>query len=311
MTKAGCQLPETESSAPVAGRFAFNWDRRLAPAARLFGVSPHRAWAEINQGGLTVRFGPWSVQTPLSNVSRASVTGPYRWWRVAGPARLSMADGGLTFASSTGAGVCVDFKEPISGIDPWGLIRHPSLTVTVESPKSFCHALSPGGCASAHQGVPNPSIGSGESTARPNDAVSRVIRGVGAGLVATAAMSGPMVVARRLAGFGRTPPRVITEATLGPFAKATPSAAKLTTAAAHFGYGAGSGALFGWLAPRLPGPRLLRGVIFALLLLLVSYEGWVPASGMLPPLHRQSRLRMGSLLASHLVFGTVIGWLAT
>ncbi len=243
-------------------------------------------------------------------MSSASVTGPFRWWKVAGPARLSLADQGLTFASTTSAGACVHFKEPITGIDPWGLIRHPSLTVTVESPSSFCHALSPEGCAEADQVVPNPSIGSCDTTARPGDALSRIIRGAAAGLVATAAMSAPMVVSRRLAGFGKTPPRVITEATLERIVTATPSAAKLTTAAAHFGYGAGSGALFGWLAPRLPGPRLLRGVMFALLLLLASYEGWVPASGILPPLHRQSRLRMGSLLASHVVYGTMIGCLA-
>ncbi len=60
-----------------------------------------------------------------------SATGDYSWPKVIGPAHLSLRDGGLTFASNPDAGVCISFHEPIPGIEPLGLLRHPSLTVTV------------------------------------------------------------------------------------------------------------------------------------------------------------------------------------
>lgn len=83
---------------------------------------------------VTVTFGPWVLRTPTSNVAHAEVTGPYETWKVAGP-RLSLADRGLTFGTSARTGVCVSFHEPVPGIEPLGVIRHPSLTVTVSEPE--------------------------------------------------------------------------------------------------------------------------------------------------------------------------------
>jgi hypothetical protein len=42
---------------------------------------------------------------------------------VAGPARLSLADRGLTFATTTRTGLCITFRSPVPGIDPWGIFR--------------------------------------------------------------------------------------------------------------------------------------------------------------------------------------------
>jgi hypothetical protein len=61
------------------------------------------------------------------------VTGPFAAWKVLG-ARLSLADRGLTFGTVPSAGVCVSFRDPVSGIEPTGRLRHPNLTVTVAQP---------------------------------------------------------------------------------------------------------------------------------------------------------------------------------
>ena len=56
---------------------------------------------------------------------------------MAGPAHLSFADRGLTFATNDVAGVCFTFREPVTGIDPLGTVRHPGLTVTVAAPQDL------------------------------------------------------------------------------------------------------------------------------------------------------------------------------
>ncbi|MEV6441433.1 hypothetical protein [Amycolatopsis sp. NPDC051716] len=99
-----------------------------------------RAGLELDAAGLRVRFGPWLVQTPLSNLAGAEATGPYRALRVFG-VRLSLADRGLTFGTTTQGGVCLRFREPVRGIDPWGLLRHPGLTVTVSEPELVAEAI--------------------------------------------------------------------------------------------------------------------------------------------------------------------------
>lgn len=99
--------------------------------ARLFGVTPERAWIDVGAEELVARFGRWHVRTPVSNVARAEETGPYSFLKTAGPARLGVTDRGLTFATNGDRGVCLRFKTPVTGIDRAGRIRHPELTVTV------------------------------------------------------------------------------------------------------------------------------------------------------------------------------------
>ena len=105
------------------------------------GILPGSCWVEVGQARLHVRFGPWSVTTPLSNITSAVATGPYRWWRTAGPARLGVTDLGLTFATTGRAGVLLSFAEPVHGVLPKGPFRHPELTVTVADPTALVDAL--------------------------------------------------------------------------------------------------------------------------------------------------------------------------
>lgn len=127
----GTHVPSTAQRTPLPDRFVLLFDPRLAWLSRLFGVKPETAFVEVGETGLVARFGPWRLTTTADNLAGAEVTGPYRPLKVAGPAHLSLADRGLTFATNAERGVCIRFVRPVRGIDPLGLIRHRALTVTV------------------------------------------------------------------------------------------------------------------------------------------------------------------------------------
>jgi hypothetical protein len=112
-------------------RFAFAFASSYRLPARAFGVTPATAWVKVDGASFQARFGPWRVSTPLANTTDVAVTGPYRFARTAGPARLAITDRGLTFATNGERGVRVSFATPVRGLDPLGMIRHPELTVTV------------------------------------------------------------------------------------------------------------------------------------------------------------------------------------
>lgn len=128
----------------------FAVDPLFAVASRPFGVTADNAAVEVHHDRFVARFGPWRVDTPLSNVASAEVTGPFAWFKVIGPAHLSFRDRGLTFATTARRGVCVQFHEPVRGIDPLGLLRHPGLTVTVAEPHVLAELLDREGHA-AHE----------------------------------------------------------------------------------------------------------------------------------------------------------------
>jgi hypothetical protein len=119
-------------------RFPFRFDPTYRRLARLFGVTPERAWVELSEEALEARYGPWSVRTPVHNIAGAEVTGPYSFFKTAGPPRLAITDRGLTFASNADRGVCITFRSPVAGI---GRIRHPELTVTVLDVDGLAEAL--------------------------------------------------------------------------------------------------------------------------------------------------------------------------
>jgi hypothetical protein len=124
-------------------RFPFRFDPRYRRLARLFGVTPERAWVDLNEDEFEARYGPWRVRTPTNNIAAAEVTGPYAFLKTAGPARLGITDRGLTLASNGDRGVCITFHSPVTGLDPFGRIRHPELTVTVLDVDGLMEALAP------------------------------------------------------------------------------------------------------------------------------------------------------------------------
>jgi len=112
-------------------RFGFVFAPAYRRAAGAFGIRPATAWVDVSDKALDAHFGPWRLSTPLANVTDVAVTGPYAFWKTAGPARLAITDRGLTFATNGDRGVLISFGTPVRGIDPLGVLRHPELTVTV------------------------------------------------------------------------------------------------------------------------------------------------------------------------------------
>ncbi|UOX92316.1 hypothetical protein MUY14_17460 [Amycolatopsis sp. FBCC-B4732] len=134
---SGSAAPGDEPAVVVRHRLHADFAVPLPWLHRLLG--PHSG-LDLDTGGLRVRFGPWLVETPLDNLAGAEATGPFSPLRALG-VRLSLADRGLTFGTTTRGGVCLRFREPVPGIEPWGLLRHPGLTVTVAEPELVAAAV--------------------------------------------------------------------------------------------------------------------------------------------------------------------------
>jgi hypothetical protein len=123
-------------------RFSFAFAPGYRLPALVLGVTPVTAYADVMPDRLDVRFGPWSLRTPLENVAGATISGGYSWLRSAGPPRLSLTDRGVTFATNGERGVCVRFHEPVKVLDPTGrLLRHPGATLTVSRVDDFHQRL--------------------------------------------------------------------------------------------------------------------------------------------------------------------------
>jgi hypothetical protein len=81
------------------------------------------------------------------------------------------------------------------------------------------------------------------------------------------------------------------------------------TALAHFGYGAGAGAVYAALAPHLTQRPVLGGVAFGLGVWAASYLGWLPALGLPASAPDETPRRNALMIAAHLVYGGALGLL--
>jgi hypothetical protein len=130
-------IAETEELVvgPAPSDFAFAFDDPwIERWCSLFGIRRTNCWVRVGPTELEANYGRWRVTTPLANIAGAELSGPYSALKVGGPARLSIVDRGLTFATTRTRGVCIRFRTPVSGVEPIGLLRHPGLTVTVDDP---------------------------------------------------------------------------------------------------------------------------------------------------------------------------------
>ena len=160
---------------------------------------------------------------------------------------------------------------------------------------------------------PSPSADEPTRRRRQRGLLARAARGGLAGLVATAPMSAVMLAARRRGLLGELPPETITRAVVEtdraePPREATRALAVLN----HLAYGTASGAVYGLGAPRASPLRgVFIGAAFGAAVWFVSYQGWIPAAGILPPASRDRPGRPRSMLLAHLVYGATLGALAT
>lgn len=121
--------------------FDFSFSPSYATAARPFGISPASASVEVSPAWLYVRYGPWRLLTPRSNIVAAHVTGGFRFIKTAGPPHLSLSDRGVSMTSNGDRALCLEFARPVSAIDTTGVIRHPGATLSVADPEGLAAAL--------------------------------------------------------------------------------------------------------------------------------------------------------------------------
>jgi hypothetical protein len=130
----------------------------------------------------------------------------------------------------------------------------------------------------------------------------RITAGALSGLVATGPMTAAFEAAHRLGLLDELPPERIVRILLPGL---SPQWRHAVAAVAHLAYGAGVGAALTAVAPRAPlssGTRIGAGLIVWAL----SYEGWVPVAGVLPPAHRDRRPRALTIAAAHVVYGLAL-----
>ena len=142
--------PRTAAPEPVEEfRFRFDLVHRLAAAPFLVSPSTTSVVIDRARGALVARFGPWKVETSLTNVEYATTTGPYHPVKTIGPPHVSLSDRGLTFATNDREGLCIQFRVPVRGLDPLGVVRHPAITVTVNDVDGLRAALTRAGASPA------------------------------------------------------------------------------------------------------------------------------------------------------------------
>lgn len=133
--------PGTKSGMGKTRIFEFKFDPLYRAAGVLFGITPGTTLVRVTDWNFTVIFGPWRLTTARSNIRSTAVTGPYKTLKTIGPPHLSLANRGLTCATNAQQGLCVQFAEPVPGIEPTGLLRHPGVTVTVADCAGLAAAL--------------------------------------------------------------------------------------------------------------------------------------------------------------------------
>lgn len=126
---------------PSERHFPFAFAPAYRMPALLFGVTPGTADVAVDDERLRIRFGPWRLSTPRTNLADWTETGGFSYLRTAGPARLSLSDRGITFATNGDRAVCVRFRLPVRAIEPTGRLLHPGVTVTVTDPAGLIAAL--------------------------------------------------------------------------------------------------------------------------------------------------------------------------
>lgn len=141
--------------------------------------------------------------------------------------------------------------------------------------------------------------------------VRAIVDGALGGVVGTAGMSAFMLAAGKAGLMGEQPPDKIAGAVLdaADIHMREEEEQDALAMLLHFGFGISCGALFGVLHRRLPFrvPAALEGMIFAFLIWATSYQGWIPALGIMPPASRDHPRRPLTMILAHFIYGALLG----
>lgn len=123
------------ADAAATRRFPIKLGRKSRPLLLFWGVRGHNAYVDLDTR-LDARFGFFRLQTPVANIARWRLEGPWLWVTSIG-VRRGFRHGDISFGGTHRGGVRLDFHEPVR----WGPLRVPTLYVTVEDMEGFGAAL--------------------------------------------------------------------------------------------------------------------------------------------------------------------------
>jgi len=101
-----------------------------------FGVTPDRAWVDVGDGVIGVRFGRFLVTAAIADAVRWRIEGPWAWITAIG-VRMSIRHGDVSFAGSPRGGVRVDFRRRVR----WRFLRIPAIYYGVDDLEGFAAEL--------------------------------------------------------------------------------------------------------------------------------------------------------------------------
>jgi hypothetical protein len=99
-------------------------------------VTRDRAWVDVGDGVICVRFGWFEVTAPLADARRWRIEGPWLWITAIG-VRMSIRHRDLSFAGSPRGGVRVDFQPRVR----YRFLRLPAIYYGVEDLDGFAAEL--------------------------------------------------------------------------------------------------------------------------------------------------------------------------
>ncbi|MEU4829494.1 DUF6789 family protein [Streptosporangium sp. NPDC023615] len=132
-----------------------------------------------------------------------------------------------------------------------------------------------------------------------------LVRGAASGLLATTAMSAVMLAGDRAGLMPDQPPKRIVRAFMPGHRHRPKQGEKALGTLTHFAFGTACGAAFGVLCRKRRAPVTL-GVGYGLAIWAVSYQGWVPMMGILPPISDDRPGRPAVMGAAHVVYGATL-----
>jgi hypothetical protein len=112
----------------TARRFPIRLDRRYRWYLAIFGARDGTAWVDVGDDRLEARFGWSHLSTPLANIARWSIEGPWSSLTALGIRRSNFSGGDITFGGSAHGGVCISLRTP----EPFFFLRPPAYYLTVD-----------------------------------------------------------------------------------------------------------------------------------------------------------------------------------
>lgn len=135
----------------------------------------------------------------------------------------------------------------------------------------------------------------------------RLSAGTLGGLAGTVVMSVGMLAARRAGLLGEQPPvRLVRTVLPGGHPRKPRANEDVLASLAHVGFGVAGGVAYGLVVPRRLAGKL-SGITYGLGVWGVSYQGWMPAIGAMPPADEDRPGRPQAMAAVHVVYGAALG----